>query len=106
MRLRLVEDVFNGHCTEFELEGNYNACDLKSLLKCPEAQVLQGGMLLDDEDVPVDGELVVIRVIPAQPFSIVWNALERTLSTSSMAIVAESSSESGDGGVKSKPLGS
>ncbi|MBO4279020.1 MAG: hypothetical protein J5891_04340 [Spirochaetales bacterium] len=66
MRVRVVEDVFNGNCSEFELEGSYTADELRKLLQVPDAQVLQNGKILDPEVILEDDGIVVVRVVPGE----------------------------------------
>lgn len=66
MRVRVVEDVFNGNCSEFELEGSYTADELRKLLQVPDAQVLQNGKILDPEVILEDEGIVVVRVVPGE----------------------------------------
>ena len=66
MRVRVVEDVFNGNCSEFELEGSYTADELRKLLQVPDAQVIQNGKILDPEVILEDDGIVVVRVVPGE----------------------------------------
>lgn len=66
MHVRIVEDVFNGKCAEFELEGKYTAGELRDLLETPDAQILQDGKILDPEVILDDDMLTVVRVVPGE----------------------------------------
>lgn len=66
MHVRIVEDVFNGKCAEFELEGKYTAGELRTLLEAPDAQVLQNGRILDPEVILDEDILTVVRVVPGE----------------------------------------
>ena len=66
MHIRIVEDVFNGKCAEFELEGRYTAEELRTLLETPDAQVLQNGRILDPEVILDDNMLTIVRVVPGE----------------------------------------
>lgn len=66
MRVRVVEDVFNGKCAEFGLEGEYTAGELKDLLQIQDAQVLQNGRILDQDEILDEDMLVVVRIVPGE----------------------------------------
>ena len=66
MHVRIVEDVFNGKCAEFELEGKYTAGELRNLLQSPDAQVLQNGRILDPEVILDENIPTVVRVVPGE----------------------------------------